>query len=212
MKRIGLSQRVDVVPAYGERRDALDQQWAHLLAGLGWLPVPLASGLANVAAAVDALGLDGIILTGGNDLAGAPGASNVAPERDALETALIGCATRRGMPLLGVCRGMQALAVHYGAGLVPVDGHVRSAHDVQLTGMLRDLYGATRQVVCYHGLAVDAARLPADLEPLGRSDDGTLEALAHRRHRQVGIMWHPERARPFDNGDAALLRRLFEES
>lgn len=209
MKRIGLSQRVDVVAARGERRDALDQRWADLLAEAGYLPVPLASGLRDVAAAVEALGLGGVILTGGNDLAVAPGAADVAPERDCLEARLIEVCTARGLPVLGVCRGMQSLAVHGGAHLVPVEGHIRAAHTVRVEGLLGEVYGETTPVTCYHGLAVEADSLPAEWVAAGWAEDGTLEAMARRQGRQVGIMWHPERGDPFRAGDVALVRRVF---
>lgn len=49
-KIVLVSQRVDVVASYGERRDALDQRWAEFLAGLGYLAVPVPNHPAAAAA------------------------------------------------------------------------------------------------------------------------------------------------------------------
>lgn len=48
MKRIGLTQRVQVVPDRGERRDCLDQNWTRLLLSLEMLPLPLVNKVEYV--------------------------------------------------------------------------------------------------------------------------------------------------------------------
>lgn len=212
MKRIGLTQRVDVVPSYGERRDALDQQWARLLEEAGAAPVPLANLAADADALVDALGLEGVILTGGNDLASLPEATSAAPERDAFEHRLIACCRRRGLPILAVCRGMQMLAAFDGAPVYPVDGHVRTRHVLKPAPAPAVRVALAAEVNSFHGFAVDAAGLPATVAPLARAEDGVLEAMARTDRPEVGIMWHPERERPFCPADVALVRSLFEVS
>ena len=82
MKRIGLSQRVDIEPIHGERRDGLDQNWAGLLLSLGYCPIPLANKVADMEPYWVALALDGVILTGGNDLVEVESNDGIAPERD----------------------------------------------------------------------------------------------------------------------------------
>ncbi len=211
MKRIGLTLRVEEVTSYGERRDCLDQRWALLLQRAGYLPMGLMNLTADAETLPESLGLAGVILTGGNDLASVPEGSNQAPERDAFETALIhGCRANR-LPLLGVCRGAQMLAAHYGAALEPIEGHVRTRTAVRAKGLLAGAYPHGLEVTCFHGLAISERSLPAELVPLARAADGTLEALGHRRYPQLGIMWHPEREDPFRERDVALLQRVFEE-
>ena len=61
----------------------------------------------------------------------------------------------------------------------------------------------------YHDFGVRPEDLGADLRVAATSPDGWVEAVAHPRCPQWGIMWHPERA-PADARDAALLRALFE--
>jgi putative glutamine amidotransferase len=70
-------------------------------------------------------GIDGLLLTGGEDVAPArygqdphPTVVDVNPERDQLEVTLIGDARRVRMPILGICRGIQILNVACGGTLV----------------------------------------------------------------------------------------------
>jgi putative glutamine amidotransferase len=76
MRRIGITQRVEVVEDYEERRDCLDQRWGPLLRSMGLLPIPLCNRIDDVAGYVSALDLDGFLLTGGNDIAGVEDASH----------------------------------------------------------------------------------------------------------------------------------------
>lgn len=211
MKSIGLTLRVEEVPGHGERRDCLDQRWALLLQQAACLPVPLMNLTADADACLASLDLAGVILTGGNDLACLPEGSNPAPERDDFEAALIRACAARRLPVLGVCRGAQMLAVHYGARLEPIEGHVGASTSIRTEALLREAYPQGLRVTCYHGYAVDEASLPGDLEVLARSADGALEAVGHRALPQWGLMWHPEREDPFRPEDIALLRRVFGE-
>jgi gamma-glutamyl-gamma-aminobutyrate hydrolase PuuD len=102
--RIGITQRVVEVPHYQERRDSLDQRWAHVIIQLGGFPVPLSNGVAGYLAALD---LAGVILSGGNDISCLEGTRDTAPERDEFEGKLVDTCLASGIALLGVCRGMQ---------------------------------------------------------------------------------------------------------
>lgn len=207
--RIGLTQRVEVVEGRGERRDCLDQAWYAVVRDAGFLPVALPNRAELAADLLEGLDLRGVILTGGNDLADRPGARNAAPERDALERALLVACGERELPLLGVCRGMQLLVVACGGSVVPVAGHVAAPHALELRGGAGSLPLEARELVnSFHDFGVAAGDLPDDLVPLAAAPDGTLEAVAHRHRRQWGIMWHPERA-PHDPRDRALVRAVF---
>ena len=213
--RIGLTQRVEHIASYGERRDCLDQAWTALLEGMDMIPVPLPSCLRAPARHVEALALDGVILTGGNDLCGLPGASNTAPERDALEAALLELARTRGLPVLGVCRGLQHIVAHHGGALRRVEGHVRARHPItREPGVRPELPLTDRdEVNSFHGYGVTPEDLASarGLLALARAPDGTVEAVVHERLPIAGIMWHPERA-PNDPRDRALISAFFRGS
>lgn len=190
---IAVTQRVAVDPAHGERRDALDQRWAPFLAACGLLPVPLPNDADLAVALAERVGVAGVLLTGGNDI-------GTAPERDAAERRLVAWAEERGLPVLGVCRGMQMLLDIAGVPLEPVDGHVATRHAVRLD--------AERiEVNSYHGFAARA--VAGDLEAWGVADDGVIEAVRRRGRPTVGIMWHPEREAPFRATDIDLFRGCF---
>lgn len=64
MKRIGITQRRDILFGGKEVRDALDVNWASLLYKIGLLPIPLCSEIENHTLYFQALELDGFILSG----------------------------------------------------------------------------------------------------------------------------------------------------
>jgi putative glutamine amidotransferase len=197
MKRIAISQRVEVVADYGERRDALDQRWTGLFEAAGLVLVPIPNTVVDHQGWLAELAIDGVLLSGGNDLAVYGGD---APERDRLEVGLIEWSIAVDRPLLGVCRGMQVIQHHFGVGLHPVEGHVTSAHDI-------DLDGASLSVNSYHRWG--ATDTVPDLLVTGRAADGVIEAVEHRDYRVRGIMWHPERCETLHRRDIALLRTTF---
>jgi putative glutamine amidotransferase len=199
-RRAGITQRVDILPGIGERRDALDQRWAELLDKLGYIPVPLCNAVSNVADYVGSLDIDAIVLSGGNDLATLPGCRNAAPERDRLELFLIEHARQQRKPMLAVCRGLQMLNVALGGDLVPAKDHVARAHDLQ-DCRLRGI----SQVNSFHDWAIPARDLASELQPLARASDGTVEAVRHVELPWVGVMWHPERAIPEEGLQRALV-------
>ena len=190
--RIATTQRV-MVTEHGERRDALDQQIAVLVARLGAVCVPVPNLVADVAAWVDELGIGGVLLTGGNDLVVVGGD---APERDATEIELVELAFRRGLPVVGLCRGFQLLAHLDGVALEPVDDHAGTRH--ALVGERSGTVGS------YHDWAL--ADAPPGADVLARASDGTVEAAVWRDRRQLGVMWHPEREDPMPDDDLELLR------
>lgn len=208
MQKIGLTQRVDVIPDHGERRDALDQAWIVLLQRLGYVPVPLPNLVNDVCGYLDALGLDGVVVTGGNDLPEAPEATWVAEERDRFERTLLDTCAETGRPVFGVCRGLQLAVVHHGGQLVAVDGHVAKRHRLIVRASsgvpLRD-----REVVnSFHRFGVCPEQLDGQWHVLATADDGTVEAIQHREHPLLAVMWHPERS-PSDPQDVELIRYVF---
>ncbi len=146
MTLIAVSQRVAVEPRYGERRDCLDQMWTRFLAACGLVPLPVPNVPEMVVPLFAAVPITGILLiTGGNDLAACGGD---VPERDATEEELLRIAEERGLPLLGVCRGMQIIQHRFGTPLRNVTGHVAQRHSVVFEG-------APVEVNSYHNFGAD---------------------------------------------------------
>jgi len=171
--------------------------------------------------------LDGLILSGGNDVDPAvygaePHAATggVRPERDRAELALLEGALARDMPVLAVCRGSQILNVARGGDLVQhlpeVVGDekhretpgVFSAHGVRVDpeSRLGGLVGERAPVQSHHHQGF--GRIGGGLRETAWADDGTLEAVEDPSKRfALGVLWHPE-----EGEDAALFEALVAEA
>jgi putative glutamine amidotransferase len=158
--------------------------------------------------------IDALILAGGCDLDPAsygarehPETSGARPERDRFELALAHAALERGMPVLGICRGMQMLNVACGGTLVQHlpdllghDGHrhtpgVFSDHEVRLQegSLAAEAVGAQRtSVKSHHHQGLE--ELGEGIEAVGWSEpDGLVEAIElPQRPYALGVLWHPE--------------------
>jgi putative glutamine amidotransferase len=158
--------------------------------------------------------IDALLLAGGADVDprsyGARPHEQTAgtwPERDRFEVALAQRALQRGMPVLGICRGMQLLNVAAGGTLVQhlpdVVGHeahrhtpgAYGDHEVRLASgsCAARAAGAERVTVkSHHHQGID--RLGAGLTATGWSvDDDVIEALELEGHDfALGVLWHPE--------------------
>ncbi|MQS11484.1 gamma-glutamyl-gamma-aminobutyrate hydrolase family protein [Streptomyces kaniharaensis] len=155
--------------------------------------------------------LDALVIAGGPDLDPAfygsaphPRTEVDSPERDVWETALLRGALAAGIPLLGICRGMQVLNVVCGGTLVQhlpdvvaADVHggtpgkygthpVRPVPGTLLGGLLPE---SELDVPTFHHQAVD--RLGAGLRVSAHAPDGTVEAVEGPGFT-LGVQWHPE--------------------
>jgi putative glutamine amidotransferase len=172
----------------------------------GAIPVvlpPVVSDLESLIAR-----LDGVCLSGGPDLdPDAYGArvrhaelGPTEPSLDAFELALARAALERDMPVLGICRGAQALNVACGGTLHQhLPGHRQSepgctaTHEVEVLPRTRlaALIGAgVHAVNSFHHQAVD--RVGSGLRVSARAADGTVEAIEGGRGFAVGVQWHAE--------------------
>jgi anthranilate synthase component 2 len=131
-----------------------------------------------------ATGADGFLISPG------PGRPEAAGESLALVAACAGA--RR--PLLGICLGHQAIAMHFGGRVVAADKvmHGKTCavrHDGSgLFGGLRSPFAAAR----YHSLTVAPASVPGCLAVNAEGEDETVQGLRHRTLPIHSVQFHPE--------------------
>ncbi|MDO5141438.1 MAG: gamma-glutamyl-gamma-aminobutyrate hydrolase family protein [Eubacteriales bacterium] len=157
-----------------------------------------AAGVLHSGGAAETLAArcDGLLLAGGGDLHPArygqqPTGDHLSldPVRDSEEAALFAAFFARGKPILGICRGVQAINVFLGGTLRQhIEGHADCCHALC---RVRPLPGAPSAVNSYHHQAVD--RPAPSLCTAAYAPDGTIEALLHPAAPVLGVQWHPER-------------------
>jgi putative glutamine amidotransferase len=195
----------------------LPRRYVDKVARAGGLPVllpPMDGGAGMLAR------LDGLVLSGGGDVDPArygaaphPAAGPFSAARDSAELDLCERALATGLPLLGICRGLQVINVALGGSLhqhlpdlVGDDSHspdlggypthkVSVAPATQLAAILGRSEAA---VPTHHHQAID--RLGADLIATAWTDDGVIEAVEFEHPAQfidaapfmIAVQWHPE--------------------
>lgn len=145
---------------------------------------------------------DGLLLAGGGDIHPARYGQtctcdklSIDSVRDAEEQALFDSFFTRSKPVLGICRGMQAINVFLGGTLQQhTDGHANCCHAVHCIGWLAEQIGANAMVNSYHHQIVD--RIADDLTAVAHAPDESVEALVHPSAALLGVQWHPERMVP----------------
>lgn len=198
------------------------------VAEAGGVPVLLAAPPGHERAVADlALDLvDGLVLSGGVDIDPAlyggtdPPTDGPDPSRDVFELALLQGARERGLPVLGVCRGMELINVGYGGTLRSGVEH-RAGRPARLDGLLgarvhwvpiiepdsrvRSAVGAdVVPAICLHHQAPD--RIGHGLRVTAVSEDGIPEVVEDPDRWVVGVLWHPEQGLDQD----PMHRRLYE--
>lgn len=196
----------------------------------GGLPVLLPHTADEAAASALLDKLDGLLLAGGGDVEPArygeetrPECGEIDPQRDAFELLVTRLALERGMPVFGICRGIQMLCVTMGGTLyqdIEAQLHLLRArheqeppydqptHTVRFTedGLFARIVGAqeVRTNSMHHQAVKDAG---PNLIVEGRSEDGVVEAVRGARGDDVfAVQYHPE----YMADGCAHAARLFE--
>ena len=158
--------------------------------------------------------IDALLLTGGADFnplwhgdEPIPGLHHINRERDLPELMLTRYAYHRQIPILGICRGMQTLAIaldgHIQQDLPNAEVRIKHSQDadreepthtvfVQKDTLLKKIYNCDRMFVnSFHHQAVDEAG--DKLRISATAADKVVEAVESNEHKPIlGVQWHPE--------------------
>lgn len=154
---------------------------------------------------------DALVLPGGGDITPAffgernTGSKNIDTELDILQLEAVDLCLKKGLPILGICKGMQIINVALGGTIVQdlatADSHCYTDRDqyhstTLLEGTcLYELYGRTALVNSAHHQGL--GRMGNGLSPIQWcTDDGCVEAVIHESLPVLGLQWHPERLDP----------------
>ena len=207
MKKIAITQRLIENVGYFEIRDALDIEWGKLFSSLGYLPILLPTEY-DFKKYFEEFEINGIILSGGNDL------SSIFPDelskkRDAFEKELLSFAIKKDIPVLGICRGMLVIAEYFNGEFKKVDGHVGINHKILISDESKFNHDLKYigDVNSYHNYSVE--KISGDFVISAKSEGGVIEAIEHKKYKIFGQMWHSERQAPLNANELKVIKKLF---
>ena len=159
-----------------------------------------------------------LLLPGGGDITPAffgqkdRGSRNIDTELDILQLRLLSCFVAQKKPVLGICKGLQLINVHFGGDVIQhidtADAHkwkdCDQFHPVWRCELSRldffyQLYGTSAMVNSAHHQA--AGRMGDGLIPVCRAVDNVIDGLTHKALPVLAVQWHPERL-PDGRGDS----------
>lgn len=156
---------------------------------------------------------DALLLTGGSDINPlwqnsdpVPGLHTINAERDLAELLTVRLAFNRQLPILGICRGIQTLAVALGGKVnqdITPTQKVKHSQDsrrdepshivnIAAEGIIRDIYGVDKMAVnSFHHQVVETTG--KRFKVTATSNDGFIEGIESTEHKPIiGVQWHPE--------------------
>ena len=202
---IGLSANYEGIDA------TLRERYYKQVVEAGGVPV-IIPPVADTAVIINTLQhLDGLILTGGGDHnplwmgeEPSPRLHNINRERDLAELMLVRLAFNRQIPMLGICRGIQTLAIALGGKVEQdIEQRVKHSQDADRTepthsvslvkgSTLYNIYDSERIMVnSFHHQAV--SQPGKRFRVIARSADNIIEAIESSEYKSIlGVQWHPE--------------------
>ena len=214
-KLVGIVPRILESPTRNEFNLSLDINWIKFVEASGFVPVIIPVNLSEYALDNFLEKCDGFLLTGGGEIAEI--SKNLSSEyilRDQIEEKIF--FNFKDKPIFAVCRGMQKIAALAGYSIRPVEGHVRTRHNLKPSynvqskdtrlNEIADILSEFREVNSFHDYGIISNYRSTDLKLQYLSSDGYVECFILAQNI-LGIMWHPERCEK----QSVLNQRLFKK-
>ena len=208
----------------------LNESYVHTVRHFGGIPllIPVLADKDELAYLMGSI--DGLILTGGDDIDPALFGESIlndtvqlCPERDQAEYAVLDLAVKQDLPILGICRGVQVMNVYFGGNLyqdIPAQIPGYRQHRMEAPYHRTDHscipeqgtpleYRGTFGVNSHHHQAI--RELAPGYQRMGKSEEGIVEAIYDPNHRfRWGVQWHPERIWDIEDTSAEVFRTFIK--
>ncbi len=194
------------IDAHGVPLDVLESTYIEYMEKLDLSPIPASSFRSAPEKQLDAVDCSLLVLTGGGSLPphhyDRPHNDPLQEKRDETEASLVEGAIARGIPILGICRGMQLLNALFGGRIsrlssLPVSRPLASDHPVLFGKDLHVLF-----VNNFHNDGIFIKNLAPEFRPVAiDAENALVEGFASTRKKILALQWHPER--PFGDPESA---------
>lgn len=196
-----ITSRRDFIDNYNENRDSIDIKLIELLNECGISCILLPNSYRNFHSVINNINYEIAILSGGGSVIND---STECIDRIKIENDLIKISIQKSLKLIGICRGMQAIAKYFGSNIEPISGHVSTRH-----GILDLHNNLVEHVNSFHNYTIK--NLSTELfDVIYKSDDDSIECIKHKIYKILGIMWHPEREPKFNHFDISLIKEFIK--
>ncbi len=199
MKIIGVSQRLEF-SKHGELRSQIDTNLLNFISKCGYIPIPIPyynlpkkNSLKKLTIWLNCIRPSGIVLSGGSDI-------GEYKLRDNSEKLLIKHSLRIGIPIFGICRGMQIIGSYFNVKLKTVKKHINILHTI---------YSNKKKIKVNSFHKYSLKNCPKDFSIEFKSLDGNIESIKSNNKKIYACMWHPERYKKFKKTDIINFKRLF---